>query len=203
MPTFTGHIMSWDATRGFGCVDADGHSHFLHHRDFSERHKSPAVGDVVIFSLGADRKGRSCAVNARHQNDGGRLGGAHFMLLALLLIAPALAAVRLGQRDGFWFVLVWYPLISAVTWFLYYDDKRRARLNAWRAPEKSLHLFELAGGWPGAFLAQRQLRHKVSKLGFQLVFWLIVAAHQFVAVDFLLGWQMTRALGSIIVQTAR
>jgi len=167
MPILTGRITSWDAQRGFGHVEADGHSHFLHHRDFAERHKAPEVGDAVIFSLGSDRKGRSCAVHARHQNDGGRLSGAAIVLLALLLIAPGLAAMRLGPRDGLWFSLVWQALISALTWFLYYDDKRRARQDAWRAPEKSLHLFELVGGWPGAFLAQRQLRHKVSKLGFE------------------------------------
>ena len=198
MPTLTGRITSWDAQRGFGYVEADGQSHFLHHRDFAERHKAPAVDDVVNFSLGTDRKGRSCAVNARHQNDGGRLGGVHVVFLLLLLIAPTLAAVRLGQREEVWFVLVWYVLISALTWVLYYDDKRRARINAWRAPEKPFHLFELAGGWPGAFLAQRQLRHKVSKLGFQVVFWLIVTLHQFVAIDFLLGWRMIRALNVMI-----
>lgn len=32
----------------------------------------------------------------------------------------------------------------------------------------------LAGGWPGALLAQQWLRHKSSKTSFQLQFWLMV-----------------------------
>ena len=127
-------------------------------------------------------------------NDGGRLNLGPFVVLAVLMIAPALAALRLGDRHGFWLVAVWYPLCSALTWFLYYDDKRRARLGAWRAPESSLHLFGLVGGWPGAFLAQRQLRHKVSKLKFQVMFWAIVALHELVAIDYLIDWRMAAAL---------
>jgi uncharacterized membrane protein YsdA (DUF1294 family) len=40
-----------------------------------------------------------------------------------------------------------------------------------------LHLLELCGGWPGALIAQHWVRHKVGKLSFQIIFWLIVAAH--------------------------
>jgi uncharacterized membrane protein YsdA (DUF1294 family) len=38
-----------------------------------------------------------------------------------------------------------------------------------------LHLFALAGGWPGALIAQRLLRHKTKKQSFQVVFWATVA----------------------------
>ncbi|SJM91388.1 Cold-shock protein (fragment) [Crenothrix polyspora] len=47
----------------------------------------------------------------------------------------------------------------------------------WRIPEKSLHTLELLGGWPGALLAQRTLRHKNRKPSYQVVFWLIVGLH--------------------------
>jgi uncharacterized membrane protein YsdA (DUF1294 family) len=52
---------------------------------------------------------------------------------------------------------------------------------------------ELLGGWPGAFLAQRWLRHKCSKGSYQAVFWLIVLAYQFAAFDSLQNWQLSRA----------
>jgi hypothetical protein len=52
---------------------------------------------------------------------------------------------------------------------------------------------ELLGGWPGAFLAQRRLRHKLSKPGFQVLFWLIVLAYQFAAFDSVQSWQFSRA----------
>ena len=38
----------------------------------------------------------------------------------------------------------------------------------------ALHLLGIIGGWPGALLAQRLLRHKNSKQSFQVVFWITV-----------------------------
>ncbi len=64
--------------------------------------------------------------------------------------------------------------------------------------EAWLHVTELLGGWPGAFLAQRRLRHKVSKCGYQFVFWLIVLAYQFAAVDSFQNWRYTHAALSYI-----
>lgn len=62
-----------------------------------------------------------------------------------------------------------------------------------------LQTWSLFGGWPGAFLAQRQFRHKTAKPTFQTVFWLIVLIHQLVALDSLRGWrvlrEVSRALG--------
>jgi uncharacterized membrane protein YsdA (DUF1294 family) len=74
-------------------------------------------------------------------------------------------------------VLAAYTLMSAVAFALYGIDKARARRNAWRISEATLHLVELLGGWPGALVAQQVLRHKRQKTSYMLVFWLIVAAH--------------------------
>lgn len=60
-------------------------------------------------------------------------------------------------------------------------------------PEGILHFFELIGGWPGAFVAQRRLRHKCSKPGYQAIFWLIVLMHQYAAFESYQGWKLTRA----------
>jgi uncharacterized membrane protein YsdA (DUF1294 family) len=70
-----------------------------------------------------------------------------------------------------------YALMSAVAFALYSIDNRRARRGQWRISEGTLHLIELLGGWPGAWIAQRVLRHKSSKFSYRIVFWLIVAAH--------------------------
>ncbi|MEO7413654.1 MAG: DUF1294 domain-containing protein [Opitutaceae bacterium] len=188
----TGRIESWDRAKGFGFVECDGRRVFLHHRDFAERHKAPEVGDVVTFTLGTDKKGRPCATQAVHRNDGGRIRPAHLIVVLILLIAPLLAARRWDPEHGLWLLAICYVSGSAITYFLYADDKQRAKERAWRSPERGLHFFALAGGWPGAFLAQRRLRHKSAKLRFQFVFWLIVGAHQFVAVDYLLDWKWSR-----------
>ena len=128
----------------------------------------------------------------------GRIRSVHFALLFALLVAPGIAVLRFTGKNEFWFLVGWYALASVATYALYAVDKRRAQRGAWREPEVLLHLCELAGGWPGGFLAQQHLRHKCSKLSFQVMFWLIVAAHQFVAVDYLLGWRMARAVWAAI-----
>lgn len=77
-----------------------------------------------------------------------------------------------------------YALMSLITFVAYYTDKRAARLGRLRTPEATLHVLELLGGWPGALLAQRLIRHKNAKVGYQVVFWLIVAVH-------IAGWVAT------------
>jgi uncharacterized membrane protein YsdA (DUF1294 family) len=55
-----------------------------------------------------------------------------------------------------------------------------------RIPESRLHLAELLGGWPGAWVAQRLFRHKSAKVRYRVVFWAIVVLH--VAGWLALGW---------------
>ena len=67
-----------------------------------------------------------------------------------------------------------YCLLSLLTFGLYAIDKQAARRGRWRTRESTLHLLALCGGWPGALLAQRWIRHKSRKAAFQLRFWLTV-----------------------------
>ncbi len=70
------------------------------------------------------------------------------------------------------FTLVgFYMLMSGVCFLMYALDKSAARRGAWRTAEMTLHLLELAGGWPGALIAQQVLRHKTKKQPFQMIFW--------------------------------
>jgi uncharacterized membrane protein YsdA (DUF1294 family) len=122
----------------------------------------------------------------------GRVSAVALVSLLALLLLPALAATRLPTIFDLRFVSGYAILISAVTYFLYGRDKGRALAGGWRTRESTLHLVELLGGWPGAFFAQRVLRHKISKLSYQLKFWMIVALHQFAAFDFIHSWQHSR-----------
>ena len=53
---------------------------------------------------------------------------------------------------------------------VYSLDKSAAALGRWRVSESALLLLGLAGGWPGAILAQRLLHHKTKKRSFQAAF---------------------------------
>ncbi len=124
-------------------------------------------------------------------NHSGRITLLSLLFFLSLLVLPLIALRRLSI-DLRW--TVGYLLaLSALTYAAYGLDKRRAKASAWRLSEALLHALEALGGWPGAFLAQRRLRHKCSKLSYQVVFWLIVLLYQFVAFDFLQHWQLSRA----------
>jgi uncharacterized membrane protein YsdA (DUF1294 family) len=70
-----------------------------------------------------------------------------------------------------------YAAASVVSFVAYGVDKRAAAAGRSRTRESTLHLIDAAGGWPGALVAQRVFHHKTRKIGFQIVFWLTVAAH--------------------------
>ena len=67
--------------------------------------------------------------------------------------------------------------LCAFAFVLHAWDKRRAKRGGRRVPEAALHAVELLGGWPGALLGMRLVRHKTAKLGYRLVFWCCAAAN--------------------------
>ena len=213
---FTGRIVEWDRERGCGWVERDGRRIFLHWREFAERKKRPEAGDRIRFTTGTGPTGEICAKNAVHVKSslGRRLGSSMpraaasfglvaFLLLVALVVLPVVAIAKLRIEPG---VAAVYPLlVNGITYLVYASDKKRAQERAWRIPEIVLHFLELLGGWPGAFVAQRRLRHKCVKLGYQITFWLIVALHQYVAFGFLRRWELPiailRAIRSVIRTT--
>ena len=116
----------------------------------------------------------------------------------LLLILPALALRRLSESVDWRILAGGLLLMSFITWFLYRNDKNKAQGCVWRTPESTLHLVELAGGWPAAFLAQRRYPHKIVKPDYQFIFWSIVALHEFAAFDFLRGWRISRGAVELV-----
>ncbi len=107
----------------------------------------------------------------------------------MLLVAPTIALVRLdGFGEPVWVAAIVVG-VSFIAFVVQWIDKRQAEASGRRVPENFLHLMELAGGWPGAFLAQRLFRHKTVKVSYQAIFWLIVVANEYAAIDYLLGWK--------------
>ncbi len=190
----SGTITEWNPERGFGYIDSDGHRLFLHFRDFTKRYKAPEVGDKIIFEIGKDKKGRPCAQKAVHVNEGGRITSENILFLCLLMGAPTFALVRLALTINGAYLASYVLFVSTVTYFIYAWDKRRATQKQYRESEFVLHQLAVLGGWPGGFIAQRRLRHKCSKVSFQVVFWTIVALHQFVALDYLNHWKASHRI---------
>lgn len=57
-------------------------------------------------------------------------------------------------------VLAYLALMSLTLFLVMGADKRRARRERWRVPEKTLFLLALVGGACGGFLGMRLFRHK-------------------------------------------
>ncbi len=106
--------------------------------------------------------------------------------LLMLVYASALAWAVATQALAAW--VAWGLLaVNAMTFLAYARDKRAARRGRWRTPERTLHLWSLAGGWPAAWWAQRLLRHKSAKAAFQRVYWGTVVLHGVALGGWLLG----------------
>ncbi|MDI3353145.1 DUF1294 domain-containing protein [Pseudomonas sp. UYIF39] len=105
------------------------------------------------------------------------------LVFAVLCALPLYGSMSLWLRGVSVIPLAAYGLVSLLAFLLYWSDKRRARADHWRTPENVLHAVELAGGWPGALLAQQLFRHKTRKVSFQLLFWMIVLLHQVFWID--------------------
>ena len=65
--------------------------------------------------------------------------------------------------------LVFYALMTIVTFVLYGVDKAKAKKGKWRIPEKTLLLFAACFGGLGAFLGMRIFRHKTKHTSFKII----------------------------------
>ena len=184
--------MDWVDEKGYGWVNSGEKRHFVHIKDFERGQRRPKAGEEVRFIQGIDAKGRMCVKSVTFVKSGGCMGLGVWLLLLALLALPLLALLKLPFP--FWQGAGAMMLVSAITYGMYAHDKSRAVSSGWRVPESSLHLAELLGGWPGAFIAQRSLRHKCSKASYQIVFWSIVILFQLAAADVILGQRLSRTL---------
>lgn len=199
-----GQLTTCKDDKGFGFIrSSDGNQDvFLHITALKETNHRPQAGDVICYQLTVDKDGRVHAYNAFIEGIVSKpiLGispsviekptfkptAKSFLIFEVLLLSllPTLGAIHFAFTTFNPIPLILYPVMSFITFAQYADDKSRAKEGRWRVSEKRLHLCEFMGGWLGAFIAQRRLRHKSSKVSYQVVFWLIVAIHM----TFWLNW---------------
>jgi uncharacterized membrane protein YsdA (DUF1294 family)/cold shock CspA family protein len=174
-----GKITNWKDEQGFGFITPNGSGNqvFVHIKSFENRQRRPVGNEIVTYELKTDEKGRaqaesvafggeskSSATASRRSNFPIILGVAFLVFVTGLFFSGKLPVAVVGL----------YLVASAVTFVAYALDKSAAKNDQRRTPEKTLHLFALVGGWPGALAAQRLLRHKSKKQSFQIVFWATV-----------------------------
>lgn len=185
---FSGTLKSWNDARGFGFIlpAQGGMEIFAHIKEFPSGTGRPSAGQVLTFKVETRRDGKKMArsiqypVPSRARTAPSRRPRAEApaaWTLPRTLAMPVFVVVYgwVIWRWGFSLpVLLVYLGVSLVTFLAYALDKSAAVAGRWRTQEKTLHLFSLAGGWPGALLAQQLLRHKTSKPSFIFTFWLTV-----------------------------
>jgi len=85
------------------------------------------------------------------------------------------------------YLLCYLLIINALAFLLMYADKRKARKNQWRIPERVLLGTALIGGSLGAMAGMQMFRHKTKHLKFVIGVPVMLAGH-----ILLLIWLVTR-----------
>lgn len=178
-----GLITSWNDERGFGRIESTqgGEPIFVHISAWPRGSGRPSLNQPVSFEVEVGPKGKRArnvqTVQTRRQPRSPRpteravraqWGTATLFTITIFLLFYLVIAVV-------WTLPIWvaglYLVLSVATFLAYAADKSAASAGAWRTPEVTLHGLALAGGWPGALLAQQFLRHKSTKREFRQAFW--------------------------------
>lgn len=176
---YHGKITTWKDDQGFGFISPNdgGPQLFVHIKSFSNQTRRPAESEIVTYDVSLNGKGQPRAENVAFVGE--RVlpwsiskSGMVSLSITALFFALVTAATLSGKLPLA--ILVLYLGASAVAYLAYSLDKSAAQADRWRTKESTLHLFGLVGGWPGALLAQRILRHKSKKQSFQVTFWATV-----------------------------
>jgi uncharacterized membrane protein YsdA (DUF1294 family)/cold shock CspA family protein len=206
MPSMKKHgtVAKWDDARGFGFIRSAGSSGdvFFHVRDFRGAGSGvPRQGLAVTFeeihvggkgprAMAVQPAGKVAAARgdnvrprspppARTRSQRSEPAPASGAALALPLMAVyayvVVSAVWTHRLP--WWVIPALAALNLLTFLVYWHDKYAASQGAWRISEGTLHIWCLAGGWPGAWFAQQLLRHKSRKQAFQAAYWGTVVLH--------------------------
>ena len=187
-----GKVQEWHDDKGYGFITALDETAaarrvFFHINNYRQAGRRPEIGELVRFKPGPGKDGRPRADSVQRAASPRKAPRAkanpssfEIPTPAALLLACAFAgfigwaiqAGRLPVMAGFVIAL-----LSAAAYLAYAFDKHAAERGRWRTPETTLHALELLGGWPGALIAQRVMRHKTHKASYRMGFWMAVVAN--------------------------
>ena len=194
-----GTIVFWNQAKGYGFIERDKDSArvFFHVSEFNGSRDKLREGETVIYKASVDKQKRPRAVDVlpegeklsshrrstkqsrRSETERTRnrknFADACAGLIVVVFIGAMGLSIFLGKTLPVIGLL--YTVMSVLTFLVYAWDKRAAQNDRWRTSEITLHLLALAGGWPGALMAQKMLRHKSGKADFRLFFWITVIAN--------------------------
>jgi uncharacterized membrane protein YsdA (DUF1294 family)/cold shock CspA family protein len=171
-----GKLVKWNTEKAFGFIEPNGGGDqiFIHKTALSNRNRNPQVNDVITFGIAKDNRGRYCAESATFSGEklvkkqAKQTSKLSIYLSTVFLISLVLAYVANKIPDKLIYI---YLGMSLLTFIAYALDKAKAKNGGWRTQERTLHLFSLFGGWPGAAFAQQFLRHKSQKREFRMGYW--------------------------------
>ncbi|MDX2506605.1 MAG: cold shock and DUF1294 domain-containing protein [Gammaproteobacteria bacterium] len=174
-----GKITNWNDGKGFGFITpiGGGNRIFIHVKAFKNRNTRPEINQIVTYDISTDSQGRVCAENASRLGDKStnrskrKFSITSFIVVFVfsVLLCLSVLAAKIPV-----IILAFYAVASLLTFITYAVDKSAAQKGDWRTPESTLHFLSLAGGWPGALIAQQKLRHKSKKQSFRAVYWMTV-----------------------------
>jgi len=197
---FTGTLTTWNDDRGFGFLQATqgGEPVFAHIKAFAPGTGRPKLNQPYSFEVETGAKGKRAKNIAMVRATSIPRGTATLFAIPAFLCLYAVVAV-LWRPPGW--IAAAYAGMSLLTFMAFAWDKAAAQARRWRTAESTLHLLALAGGWPGALLAQQWLRHKSAKREFRAVFWATVVLN--VAGLVLLCSPWARNYGGFLSQISR
>lgn len=180
---FEGTLTTWNDDRGFGYIESTqgGEPIFVHVSAWPRGKGRPQPNQRVSFEIAIGPKGKRArdvqivpvrqAIKPSERASRAQWGTATLFAIPAFLLVYTIAAVL-------WKLPLWvaglYAGLSVTAYFAYAADKSAAAAGSRRTPESTLHVLALAGGWPGALLAQQFLRHKSTKQAFRQAFWVTV-----------------------------
>jgi uncharacterized membrane protein YsdA (DUF1294 family)/cold shock CspA family protein len=194
---YQGRITTWKDDQGFGFIAPNGGGTlvFVHIKAFASRAIRPGVNDVVTYELTVNERGQPRADHVAFVSDRASVSASvHTPVSSMVAAACFLGVigtfVLIGKLPSVIFGI--YLGLSALTFIAYAVDKSAARNNRWRTKENTLLMLGLAGGWPGALVAQQVYRHKSKKQSFRSAFWFSVVVNCVA-----LGWLLSSSGASV------